>query len=285
MKRLIYILFLFAIPLQAQVGGRIRHVVQEASYPDSADWHATFKVAFAAMDPKPLNAEAEVINTFVQTWDDSSYLARTDGIWITGGPYEGFANFNMLYPDSVITLVNSPTWTTDGYLADSANSRYINTNYQIFVDRDNFEENDGTLIAVVTNDTLSTIPAVGGTDGTDFTYVNPQYIDELAYARVNAQSSVGGDAGGSSLGIWSASRISSGSHQFYVNGDDYSFTDTDASTGYVNHDLLIGGRASDQISNFRVALTIIMDGTNAGENIGIASIITDLATGLGWTIE
>lgn len=128
----------------------------------SSEYQAILSRATTLGYTKPSSAQQEKQNTLITTLKDAGIWALLDCLYVfaNDGSKE-FATFNWISPsNNQATLVNSPTWTSNGGYKGNGSTSYIDTNFNISTHAVNYTQNNASRGMWV-----KTIFSVGSTMG------------------------------------------------------------------------------------------------------------------------
>jgi hypothetical protein len=170
-----------------------------------------------ALSETPDSTRLAIINTAINNSNlHSNWTNKFDTLWAIAAHGPNSAKLNFIKNANNITLVNTPTFTTDrGYTGDISGAAALNTNYNLSSDSVLYTQNACSfgIYLRLNIDALSEV--FSGWNGTNGTAFLPRYLN-TAYQCLN--SVYGNVANSDSRGMWIFSRSSSGFWKAYHNG-------------------------------------------------------------------
>jgi hypothetical protein len=193
------------------------------------------------------NAREEAIDTFIRALklgatSGTNIFATRDVLCIAGlDQADSLIWWND--PSSTCTAVNSPVFTADrGFLADSLNSRYINTNFVPSTPGSNYSQNSASIGTYSRTDSQGSAMDIGAQTSSPATsaLILGRGTTGNAVYRLNSTAS-GVLANSSSIGALTASRTASDASALYKNETSLG-TSSVVSTSVVNIPLFVGAQ-------------------------------------------
>lgn len=132
--------------------------------------------------------------TYLTTFETSmgSDLAEFDRLWIHGLSNEIAAKTSFVNPAStIVTAVNSPTFTPGlGYQGDGTTS-YLNTNFTPSTQAVKYTQSSASIFVYSLTNTIGNYVDVGIVAGTNKSFLYTRYTNGSAYYPVNMNTSIG----------------------------------------------------------------------------------------------
>lgn len=225
--------------------------------------------------------------TYLRTFETSmgSELAEFDRLWIHGLSNDVAARTSFVNPDStIITAVNSPTFTPNvGYQGNGVNS-YINTNFNTSTQSVKFTSTSGSMGVYV-----NTVSSIYGALLAQIDGINSNALYRFSpdsYAYLNYSGGVGSQRTDNGIGLISAYKTNL-TKQYYVKRGSTSSPDSCIGSALINDSLGIFcrfylGTPYDNFSNPKISLTFVSSGAiNQGN---FYNAVQALGTSIGWAV-
>ena len=227
-------------------------------------------------------AEQEYLSIFETSM--GSNLAELDRLWIHGLSNNVAARTSFVNPTStIITAVNSPTFTPNQGYQGNGSTSYLNTNYNPSTQGVKYTLNDASGFAYILNNITSQTVAFGSLgSGAVSAFLYPQYNSLTPLYAINdgGQDNTGT---GNSLGLSSVLRINNTSSRLFKNGV-LNASATRSSVTIPNLPLFIGGFNLN--GNLAGGSTYKFSATGFGSSVvnqtTLYNSIQTLGTSLGW---
>jgi hypothetical protein len=228
--------------------------------------------------------------TYLNTFEASvgSDLDEFDRLYIHGLSNEIAAKTSFVNPTStMITAVNSPTFTPSvGYNSNGSTS-YLNLNFNLRNDAVKFKLNDCSQFTYSRTNSASTQVDSGGSDGSNKTLMDIREIDDRSYSFINVSVSDGlsNYVAANSLGLFFSKRVASNlAYQYQA--------------GVLKNTITVASTALPNISLFALALnnngsplyhanrqtSIRGYGSGAINQTTFYNAVQALGTSIGWAV-
>ena len=154
-----------------------------------------YNAVHKAFTIKPSTGRAIFYNKAVDSLVDGGYWARIDGLYIlcahTNTNGESLYNWKNPAGTTNATNFNSPIHTPDQGILYNGTTQYTDLNFTPSVNGVNYTQNSATFGLYIRTDITSAGAhgTAGNVDVKDC-FAIPRYTDDLAYARINASSSM-----------------------------------------------------------------------------------------------
>jgi len=180
-----------------------------------------------------------------------------------------------------ITWVNSPTVAVSG-INGNATNQYGNTNFN--PNSQSVSQNSASLTSSLTTDNNFTDAEIGATSVSTDLWLAPRWGGEGVLSAANANVNLSDSSIGTSIGIFTITRLDSSSQILYYNGN-LSTTDVEPSTTPINAELFIlavnASGSANRYSNRTHTFDVIAQGLTASEAKDLADAISTYNTTLG----
>lgn len=214
-------------------------------------------------------------------------LSEFDRLWIHGLSNNIAARTSFVNPlSTIITAVNSPTFTSNlGYTSNGSTS-YLDSNYNLLSSSFKFSRNDASLgvyINTATSGTRTEIGATGGGGGFTQIFGNRYGSSTEVYANDNGASVSASIV--NSKGLTVALR-SSGTSQAFVKNGTFLNTASVPSSPLSNLNLYILARNANGSANLHSLNTISLSflASSAVNQLNFYNAVQTLGTSIGWAV-
>lgn len=228
--------------------------------------------------------EKTYITTFTTALGDDIY--EFDRLWIFGLSDSIAARTSLVNPTStMITAVNSPTFTaSQGYTGNGTTS-YLNTNYNPSTDGVKYTLNNATGLAYLTDNVISSGNCFGSVSGSNVSaLIFPQYSSNLPIYYIN-QFGADSYATGTSAGLVTVQRYNSSNISYYKNST-LNASSTKASTLIPNYSMYICGRNSSGVftNGYSGKINACAFGSSNYNRTTFYNALQALGTSIGWAV-
>lgn len=225
---------------------------------------------------------------YLTTFETSlgSNLDEFDRLWIHGLNNDVAARTSFVNPSStIITAVNSPTFTANQGYQGNGSTSYLNTNYNPSTQGVKYTLSNASGFAYIGNNVIETRVAFGSLgSGAVSAFLYPQYSNLIPIYAAN-DGGTDNYGTGNSLGLSSVIRTSSTSLRLYKNGA-LNASATKNSTVIPNLALFICG--FNLAGNLSAASTAKFSATGFGSSnfnqSTFYSALQALGTSIGWAV-
>ena len=229
------------------------------------------------------NNEKTYINTFIGALGTD--FAEFDRLWIHGLSNSVAARTSLANPTStMITAVNSPTFTaSQGYNGNGTNS-YLNTNYNPTTNGVKYTLDSASLYVYSRTNLNAFKIDIGHCNATSYSTLDIRDAGSF-YRSINQVGFISAVGVANSLGLFSGVRVGTLDVRSYKNGTSIS-TDTTASSTLINNNIYVLALNNNGPTSFysprQLSLSAIGSGVVNQANFYTA--VQALGTSIGWQV-
>jgi len=229
------------------------------------------------------NAEKTYINTFIGALGTD--FAEFDRLWIHGLSNSVAARTSLANPTStMITAVNSPTFTaSQGYTGNGTNS-YLNTNYNPTTNGVKYTLDSASLYVYSRTDLNAFKFDIGHANATSYSALDIRDGGSF-YRSINQFSLVSGIAVANSLGLFSGVRVGTFDVRSYKNGVSLLNSSTNSST-LINNNIYVLALNNNGTTAFYSPrqLSVSAIGSGVINQSTFYTALQALGTSIGWQV-
>jgi len=229
------------------------------------------------------NAEKTYINTFIGALGTD--FAEFDRLWIHGLANSVAARTSLANPTStMITAVNSPTFTaSQGYNGNGTNS-YLNTNYNPTTNGVKYTLDSASLYVYSRTDLNAFKLDIGHANATIYSTLDIRDGGSF-YRSINQIGLTNGIAVANSLGLFSGVRVGTLDVRSYKNGTSI-LTNTTASSTLINNNMYVLALNNNGTAAFYSSrqLSVSAIGSGLVNQSTFYTAVQALGTSIGWQV-
>ena len=228
-------------------------------------------------------SEKTYINTFIGALGTD--FAEFDRLWIHGLSNSVAARTSLANPTStMITAVNSPTFTASQGYTGNGTSSYLNTNYNPTTNGVKYTLNSASLYVYSRTDLNGTKLDIGHANATSYSTLDIRDGGSF-YRSINQVGLASAVVVANSLGLFSGVRLASQNVRSFKNGVLLINNSTDSST-LINNNMYVSALNNNGTAAFYSQRQLSVSGIGSGviNQSTFYTALQELGTSIGWAV-